>query len=261
MKVSILIPNYNHGHLLSRALNSICSQNPDEVVVVDDCSTDNSLEIIDAFQEEYSFVKSIRNTTKSDDWTKALIPIIKSLDTDYIVGMGADDVLYPSFYENIKHSINDYPNAGFIFTDYNYIDDRSNVLGVSSCGYKEITYLYGESILNRQSTCQKHECGVGCALKKEIFVWLNSIDHWKMGPWQDSIGFGVGSILYGAVYIPKILAGFTVRQSEPSYHQRYLYNNVLKQQISQEVDNFFTKDKVNTIDLSILHRIKRRWEI
>jgi len=50
-KVSIIIPNYNRAHLISYTLNSILDQDYTnwECIIVDDSSTDNSLEIIDSY--------------------------------------------------------------------------------------------------------------------------------------------------------------------------------------------------------------------
>lgn len=51
MKLSIIIPVYNGEKTIERCLNSIFTQNVDkreyEVIVVDDCSTDSTLQVID----------------------------------------------------------------------------------------------------------------------------------------------------------------------------------------------------------------------
>jgi glycosyltransferase involved in cell wall biosynthesis len=49
MRISVFIPNYNHGHLLDVCINLylIQSVKPHEIIIVDDRSTDNSIEIIE----------------------------------------------------------------------------------------------------------------------------------------------------------------------------------------------------------------------
>ena len=49
MSLSVILPNYNHGHLVLRALTSLARQDPDEIIVVDDASTDDSLAILQDF--------------------------------------------------------------------------------------------------------------------------------------------------------------------------------------------------------------------
>ena len=47
--LSIVVPNYNHGHYLPECLDSILSQSwpPDELIVIDEASTDNSVAVIE----------------------------------------------------------------------------------------------------------------------------------------------------------------------------------------------------------------------
>jgi glycosyltransferase involved in cell wall biosynthesis len=62
-KVSVVIPNYNYGRFLGDAVESVLGQSvpPYEVIVVDDGSTDESLEVLSAFGER---VKVVRQQNK-----------------------------------------------------------------------------------------------------------------------------------------------------------------------------------------------------
>lgn len=55
-KVSVIVPNFNHARYLTERLNSIYGQSYKhiEVILLDDCSTDNSVEIIKCFAEAHS---------------------------------------------------------------------------------------------------------------------------------------------------------------------------------------------------------------
>jgi glycosyltransferase involved in cell wall biosynthesis len=61
--VSICIPAYNGGHLISRAIESCLNQTYTnlEIVIVDDCSSDNTVEIIKNFQSKDQRIKFFRN--------------------------------------------------------------------------------------------------------------------------------------------------------------------------------------------------------
>ena len=54
MKISVITPSYNRGHLLKRCYESLCRQELTdfEWIVVDDGSTDNTRQIVESFRKE-----------------------------------------------------------------------------------------------------------------------------------------------------------------------------------------------------------------
>lgn len=63
INISIIISVYNTEQYVARCINSILGQNIDnyEIIVVDDCSTDHSYEILTLFSENYKQIKLYRN--------------------------------------------------------------------------------------------------------------------------------------------------------------------------------------------------------
>ena len=63
-KVSVIIPLFDRGHLISRALNSLCSQDFDdwEAIVVDDGSTDNGPEIVREFARKEQRIRLVNRS-------------------------------------------------------------------------------------------------------------------------------------------------------------------------------------------------------
>jgi len=51
--VSVIMPNYNYGHLISRAIDSALAQDYSnlELIFVDDGSTDNSRDVIESYRD------------------------------------------------------------------------------------------------------------------------------------------------------------------------------------------------------------------
>src|SRR5438128_5853882 len=61
--LSVVIPNYNHSAFLPRALTALGEQSKQllEAIIIDDGSTDNSVEIIERFATKYPAIKLHRN--------------------------------------------------------------------------------------------------------------------------------------------------------------------------------------------------------
>src|SRR4051812_43020886 len=60
--LTVVVANYNHGRFLPRCLAAIAAQTraPDEVLIVDDASTDDSLTVISAFETRLPGFRLIR---------------------------------------------------------------------------------------------------------------------------------------------------------------------------------------------------------
>ena len=61
--IAIIIPNYNDSRFLINIIRKFAAQEPDELIVVDDGSTDYSLEVLEALQKKYKF-EILKNQNK-----------------------------------------------------------------------------------------------------------------------------------------------------------------------------------------------------
>lgn len=59
--LSVIIPNYNNEKYIGKCIESILRQTvlPNEIIIVDDCSTDSSVEIIEDYEKKYDIIKGI----------------------------------------------------------------------------------------------------------------------------------------------------------------------------------------------------------
>lgn len=91
--ISVVIPNYNNAKYLEDCLESIITQTHKniEIVVVDDCSTDNSRDILNKYSEKYSFIKLIFNEVNQGVGRNRDIGIRASIG-DFITTLDSDDI-------------------------------------------------------------------------------------------------------------------------------------------------------------------------
>src|ERR1700677_4302933 len=63
MSLSVILPNYNHAKLIPRALYAFLNQTPpaEEIIVIDDGSTDDSVKVIEEFARRHRSIRLIRH--------------------------------------------------------------------------------------------------------------------------------------------------------------------------------------------------------
>lgn len=105
--VSIIIPNYNHALYLEERINSILNQSYQnfEIIILDDKSTDNSLEIINKYKSHPKIAKIICNDKNSGSTFKQWNLGIKHSSGQYIWIAESDDTCRPIFLETLLQKI------------------------------------------------------------------------------------------------------------------------------------------------------------
>lgn len=99
MKVSVVIPVYNEEKYIKNCLDSLAKQveKPDEIIVVDNNSTDKTIEIV----KKYKSIKIIKETTQG--MTPARNTGFNQTKYEIIVKCDADSVLPQDWIKNIKN--------------------------------------------------------------------------------------------------------------------------------------------------------------
>ncbi len=92
-KVSIIIPTYNSAQYLSRAIDSCIQQTYKdfEVVIVNDGSTDNTIDVVNTYKEKYDFIRLVNETNSGS--VIARDTGVKNSSGDFLFFMDADDVI------------------------------------------------------------------------------------------------------------------------------------------------------------------------
>lgn len=91
---SICIPNYNYGHYIGETIQSVLDQSYQnfEIVVADNCSTDNSVEVVESFRSDK--IKLIRNRYNIG-FAPNLQRVTMYARNDYMILLSSDDLMKP----------------------------------------------------------------------------------------------------------------------------------------------------------------------
>lgn len=120
--VSVCIPAFNGATHLEECLDSVCSQTYREleILIVDDCSTDRTASIIEAYQQRDSRIRLVRNDTNLGlvgNWERC----ITLASGEFVKFAFHDDVLYPRCVEALVQAMD--PGVRFAFCAREFIAD------------------------------------------------------------------------------------------------------------------------------------------
>lgn len=138
--VSIITPSYNSSNFIEETINSVLNQTYEnwEMIIVDDCSTDNSVEIINEYLEKDNRIKLLVNE-KNKGAAETRNEALKIAKGRFIAFLDSDDLWNCNKLEKqIQFMIeNKYPIS---FTAYNLIDEKGRSIGHNIRTVKEINY-------------------------------------------------------------------------------------------------------------------------
>jgi len=123
--VSICIPTYNGEHWLYESIGSALAQTyaPLEIVIVDDRSTDDTLEIARSFRDPRLRIEvNSRNLGIVGNRNES----IKLSKGDYIKFLFQDDLLYPTCVEKMVQIIDDHESVGVVFSSRDILLENTN---------------------------------------------------------------------------------------------------------------------------------------
>lgn len=125
--LSFIIPNYNHAKFLPTSLQAVLSQSrkADEVIVIDDASTDNSAEVVLELAKTHPELR-LHRFKQNQGPMAAVNQGIALAKGDYIGFGSADDYILPGFFEEALLALQRYPKAGLASAKISFFKDNSS---------------------------------------------------------------------------------------------------------------------------------------
>ena len=143
--VSIIMPLYNYGRFLEPAVNSVINQTYKnwELIIVDDCSTDNTDEVVASFTDKrIKYLKNKKNCGAALTRNRALC----EAQGEWIAFLDSDDLWKAQKLERQIKFMKKH-NLTFSYHEYIKIDEESNPLNIYVSGPEIVTkrrmYNYG----------------------------------------------------------------------------------------------------------------------
>lgn len=133
MKISIVVPSYNHADFLDDCLGSIFSQHEEdgreldlEVIVMDGGSTDGSVEIIRKYEDRLAYWVSAPDGGQ----TNALVEGFRHTTGDIMCWLNSDDFYMPGALAKIINYMNANPAVDVVYGDMIWVETNGKLIKV-----------------------------------------------------------------------------------------------------------------------------------
>lgn len=137
--VSIIMPSYNTARYISESIQSVFAQTYKnwELIIVDDCSTDNTDEVVAVIEDaRIRYLKNDKNSGAAVSRNRAL----REARGRWIAFLDSDDLWEPNKLES-QIAFMEMNGYHFSYTDYVETDEALNLVGVRVTGPKRITKI------------------------------------------------------------------------------------------------------------------------
>jgi glycosyltransferase involved in cell wall biosynthesis len=210
MPLSVILPNFNHGALIPRALNALLSQTPaaKEIIVVDDGSTDDSVKVIEEFRRRYGAIKLIRNASNRGiiDSVKSALQIATG---EYLLFASADDFVLPGLFGRAFAALTENPDAAFFCAGVALLDADNRVIGLRpvTAPRRERGCLSPLDVRRVIRTTDFWVLGTSTVYRRQLLAEIGYFDA-RLGTLGDVLANRLLAFRHGFYFDPAVLAAY-----------------------------------------------------
>lgn len=212
-RLSVVIANYNHAHFLIERLESILEQleENDEILIIDDASTDHSVELIGQFVSRDPRIRLMRNE-KNLGVIKSANRVIHAAQGKYIASLSADDKILPGFIKKTMKVLEENPTIALCCSNcaewFDQVPGKNGDKIYSQLAIQGVTtpqILSPKEIVSVFFKTDFWIAGHTTIVKKEYVLQYGGLDE-KLGPFCDWFLLHTIALNHGAAYIPEDLS-------------------------------------------------------
>ncbi len=172
-KVSVIIPTFNRAQFIRRTIDSVLNQTyrDYEIIIIDDGSTDNTKEVVESYGDKVRYYRQANNgvaTARNTGIAKA--------DGEYIAFLDSDDIFLTENLETKISFFESHPNEYWVYSDWQYVDEKGNLLQHGSQKYNYSHRQLNGSIFNELIYHRNFISPCTVVLKKSVFDKIGCFD-------------------------------------------------------------------------------------
>lgn len=218
--ISFIVTSYNYEKYILKTLESIKAQSYRnfEIIIVDDCSKDNSCKIIEDFISENQDLKiTLIKQSSNQGQMASMIKGLESAQGQFVSFIDSDDILMPDY---AKHHIRVHLETSIAFTSCQIIEigednEIHTMNAISSPHCKNLDELFAGENVNYKILKHKHFGGwywspnSSAMFRKasiELIINYKNANKWKICP--DKFLFNFANLIGGSAIIYTPLIGY-----------------------------------------------------
>ena len=230
-EVTVLIPVYNYEEYVLSALDSVKAQTIDliDIVVVDDCSTDDSCRVAKEWlhtnKHRFNNSKLIHNK-KNIGLARTRNLAVTMVETEYLLPLDADNILYPRCLETLISGIK---NSGASFA-YCYLEQFGDIQAIGGLEPWDVSKLKNGNTID------------GMVLhRSDILLRVEGYSEDMPGPgWEDyELWFKIAKIDGWGIRVPEILARYRVHVDSMLFTETDVFEGLLRNYLKKKHPKYF----------------------
>lgn len=188
--ITVAIPSYNKEAQIKRCLESVLKNaaDIDRIVLIDNCSTDKTLEIAQSFAPKIECIKNESNLGMSGNFNRC----IGLCATDWLMILHADDEMLPGAIARYRELIEKHPRVGLIHADSYTVTENDEASRsyhprrtreLYEAGTEALSCPYGvcSAVIVKQAAYDQLGGFVVDSLSSDVEMWARVASHYPVG--------------------------------------------------------------------------------
>lgn len=194
-KVSVILPVYNGENCVSDSIESVLNQTYSnlELIIVNDCSTDGTTQIIEKYAKQDARITIIHNK-ENQKLPRSLNIGFQAADGEYLTWTSDDNMYRESAIERMIYTLERVSDAGMVYSDFTIVNEladevKTSLKVVSAAENLRLANVVGACFLYRRDVAEK----VG-KYNPELFL-AEDYDYW-VRIWENTKCIAIHEDLY-----------------------------------------------------------------
>lgn len=171
LKFTVIIPFYNQAHFVDDTLQSVLAaiREEDEVIAIDDCSPDNTFEVLQHAAKADHRLRVYQNETNQRQ-VKTMNRAASMATGDALIVIGGDDLLGHNFVMQLERAFSQ--GADLVFSPVQFFHETKSVDFLAQYQRDNDFLTFDDVLFGWGSKSGEKYSIIGCAIRKTVFVEL-----------------------------------------------------------------------------------------